>query len=92
MAISSVIVMGVIMAGWSSNSKWSLLGSLRSAAQIVSYEIPLGLSILTIVMLVGSLSMKEIVGSQGWRYFYMAHFSVTIYLYCILYLLYICYC
>lgn len=64
MAISSVIVMGVIMAGWSSNSKWSLLGSLRSAAQIVSYEIPLGLSILTIVMLVGSLSMREIVASQ----------------------------
>ena len=65
MAISSVIVMGVIMAGWSSNSKWSLLGSLRSAAQIVSYEIPLGLSILTIVMLVESLSMQEIVASQS---------------------------
>ena len=65
MAISSVIVMGVIMAGWSSNSKWSLLGSLRSAAQIVSYEIPLGLSILTVVMLVQSLSMQEIVGSQS---------------------------
>lgn len=64
MAISSVIVMGVIMAGWSSNSKWSLLGSLRSAAQIVSYEIPLGLSILTVVMLVGSLSMRQIVTSQ----------------------------
>ena len=61
MAISSVIVMGVIMAGWSSNSKWSLLGSLRSAAQIVSYEIPLGLSILTVVMLVESLSMSAIV-------------------------------
>ena len=65
MAISSVIVMGVIMAGWSSNSKWSLLGSLRSAAQIVSYEIPLGLSILTIVMLVQSLSMTDIVSSQS---------------------------
>jgi NADH-quinone oxidoreductase subunit H len=65
MAISSVIVMGVIMAGWSSNSKWSLLGSLRSAAQIVSYEIPLGLSILTVIMLVGSLSMKDIVDSQN---------------------------
>ena len=65
MAISSVIVMGVIMAGWSSNSKWSLLGSLRSAAQIVSYEIPLGLSILTVVMLVESLSMQEIVATQS---------------------------
>lgn len=65
MAISSVVVMGVIMAGWSSNSKWSLLGSLRSAAQIVSYEIPLGLSILTVVMLVESLSMTEIVASQS---------------------------
>lgn len=65
MAISSVIVMGVIMAGWSSNSKWSLLGSLRSAAQIVSYEIPLGLSILTVVMLVESLSMEAIVANQA---------------------------
>ena len=64
MAISSVIVMGVIMAGWSSNSKWSLLGSLRSAAQIVSYEIPLGLSILTVIMLVESLGMREIVENQ----------------------------
>ena len=65
MAISSVVVMGVIMAGWSSNSKWSLLGALRSAAQIVSYEIPLGLSILVVVMLVESLRMQDIVGSQS---------------------------
>jgi NADH-quinone oxidoreductase subunit H len=65
MAVSSVIVIGVIMAGWASNSKWSLLGSLRSAAQMVSYEIPVGLSILAVIMVVQTLNMQGIVDQQG---------------------------
>ena len=65
MAVSSVVVIGVIMAGWASNSKWSLLGSLRSAAQIVSYEIPVGLSILVVIMVVQTLNMQEIVDQQN---------------------------
>ncbi len=65
LAVSSVIVIGIIMAGWASNSKWSLLGSLRSAAQMVSYEIPVGLSILSVIMLVQTLNMQGIVDQQG---------------------------
>ena len=65
LAVSSVIVIGIIMAGWASNSKWSLLGSLRSAAQMVSYEIPVGLSILSVIMLVQTLTMQGIVDQQG---------------------------
>lgn len=70
-AISSLNVIAILMAGWSSNNKYSLLGAMRSGAQIVSYELSAGLAILVIVVLTGSLQMSEIVASQanGWWIF-----------------------
>ncbi|MEM9168678.1 MAG: NADH-quinone oxidoreductase subunit NuoH [Pseudomonadota bacterium] len=63
-AVSSLGVYGVIMGGWASNSKYAFLGSLRSAAQMVSYEVAIGLSILAVVLVVGSVNLTEIVDSQ----------------------------
>ncbi|GAC1471354.1 MAG: NADH-quinone oxidoreductase subunit NuoH [Isosphaeraceae bacterium] len=63
-AISSLGVYGIILAGWASNSKYSFLGGLRSSAQLISYEIPLGMSILGMVLLAGSLDLNEIVNWQ----------------------------
>jgi NADH-quinone oxidoreductase subunit H len=70
-AISSLNVIAILMAGWSSNNKYSLLGAMRSGAQIVSYELSAGLSILVIVVLTGSLQMSDIVNAQanGWWLF-----------------------
>jgi len=62
---TSLGVYGIVLAGWSSNSKYSLLGSLRSAAQMISYEISLGLSVIGVLLLTGSLSLVDIVKAQG---------------------------
>lgn len=64
-AISSLNVYGIIMAGWSSNSKYAFLGSLRSAAQMVSYEVSMGFTLVTVILCSGSLNLSEIVLSQS---------------------------
>src|SRR6187549_619846 len=70
-AISSLSVIGILMAGWASNNKYSLIGAMRSGAQIVSYELSAGLSVLAIVVLTGSLQVSDIINSQadGWWIF-----------------------
>jgi NADH-quinone oxidoreductase subunit H len=78
LAISSFVVVGLMMAGWSSNNKWSLFGSLRSVAQAISYEIPLSIVVLSIVMVSGSMSMDAICDYQGggfwnWNGFALHH-------------------
>jgi NADH-quinone oxidoreductase subunit H len=70
-AVTSLSVIGILMAGWASNNKYSLLGAMRSGAQIVSYELSAGFSILAIVVLSGSLQISDIINSQqnGWWLF-----------------------
>lgn len=78
-AISSVSVISILMAGWSSNNKYSLVGAMRSGAQIVSYELSAGLSILSVVVLAGSLNLNTIIQSQadGW-WIFKGHIPVII--------------
>lgn len=64
-ALSSVSIIGFVLGGWASNNKYSLVGGMRSAAQMISYEIPLGISILGVVMLAGSMNITTIVADQS---------------------------
>jgi NADH-quinone oxidoreductase subunit H len=65
LAIAGLGSYGVVLGGWSSNNKYSLLGALRAAAQMISYELPMGLALVSVVLIVGSLSLRQIVDFQG---------------------------
>ncbi len=74
LASSSLVVIGILMAGWSSNNKWSLIGGLRSAAQMISYEIPTALAIIIAVVITGSMNLQDVTifqdgGIQNWLIF-----------------------
>lgn len=74
LALSSMAVYGIVLGGWSSNSHWSLLGGLRSGAQMISYEISMGLSLVGMMIMAGSLSMVEVVNQQAgnfWDWFWL---------------------
>lgn len=66
LAVTTLVAPGILLGSWSSNNKWSLLGGLRGAAQIVSYEIPVALAILPIILVSGTLQVGEIVEQQNW--------------------------
>lgn len=70
-AASSIGVLGILLAGWSSNNKYTMIGALRSGAQMISYELSIGLSILTVVVLAGTMSITGLVQAQadGWFLF-----------------------
>ena len=77
LAMSSVGVVGIILTGWSSNNKWSLYGAMRSAAQIISYEIPIGLTALLVIMIAGSLNLHDIVQWQADNRWIIIHSPFT---------------
>jgi NADH-quinone oxidoreductase subunit H len=77
-AISSLGVYGIIMAGWASNSKYAFLGALRSAAQMVSYEVSMGFVIVSVLLLVGSLNLSDIVRSQVGGFWHWHFFSMLL--------------
>ncbi len=86
-ALSSISVIGMVLAGWASNNKYSLLGGMRSAAQAISYEIPLVLAVLAVVLFAGSMNLLDIVEAQrgplgplSWYWFYITPLAFIVFL------------
>ena len=94
-SVSSLVVIGILMAGWGSNNKYTLFGALRSAAQLVSYEIPMAITLITIVLVVGGMGMQEIIRHQatnglGWGGIFGWHIFRNPFLFIAFFIYYIC--
>ncbi|MBC8466010.1 NADH-quinone oxidoreductase subunit H, partial [bacterium] len=74
-AVSSLEVAGIIMAGWASNNKWALYGGMRAASQMISFEIPVGLSLLVPIMITGSMSLQTLVAGQAGGFWHWGVFA-----------------
>ena len=83
LALSSLAIFGIILGGWASGSKYPLFGSLRSASQMLAYEVPLTLSVLSVILLAGSFKLSDIVAAQqklGWYYLFPGFIGFGVYL------------
>jgi len=80
MAVTTFTVISLLMAGWGSHNKYALLGGMRSAAQVVSYEVPMAVSLLAVILFVGSLSMVDIVEAQSRCFFFLSSLCHSIFI------------